>query len=99
MSAKTGLGVGELLERLVERIPAPKGSPDAPLQALIVDSWFDSYAGVVSLVRVVNGTVRKGSKVLVHSTHRKYEIERLGVFTPRPAAREELRAGEVGFLI
>jgi len=99
ISAKTGAGVDELLERIVERIPAPSGSEDAPLQALIVDSWFDSYAGVVSLVRMVNGVVRKGSKILVHSTNRKYEVERLGVFTPRPAAREELRAGEVGFLI
>jgi len=99
ISAKTGFGVDELLERLVERIPAPKGSDQAPLQALIVDSWFDSYAGVVSLVRVVNGVVAKGQKILMHSTDRKYEVERLGVFTPRPAAREELRAGEVGFLI
>ncbi len=99
ISAKTGFGVDELLERLVERIPPPKGSVDAPLQALIIDSWFDSYAGVVSLVRVMNGVVRTGSKFLVHSTNRKYEVERLGVFTPRPAKREELRAGEVGFLI
>ncbi|HET7133872.1 MAG TPA: translation elongation factor 4, partial [Gammaproteobacteria bacterium] len=99
ISAKTGLGVDELLERIVERIPPPEGSEDAPLQALIIDSWFDSYAGVVSLVRVMNGVVRKGSKILVHSTNRKYEAERLGVFTPRPAAREELKAGEVGFLI
>jgi GTP-binding protein LepA len=99
ISAKTGLGVEDLLERIVERIPAPKGSVSAPLQALIVDSWFDSYAGVVSLIRVVNGVVSKGSKILMHSTNRKYEVERLGVFTPRPAAREQLRAGEVGFLI
>src|SRR5215831_8121911 len=99
ISAKTGLGVEELLERIVERIPSPKGSEDAPLQALIVDSWFDSYAGVVSLVRVVNGVVTKGQKILMHSTNRKYDVERLGVFTPRPAARDELRAGEVGFLI
>jgi GTP-binding protein LepA len=99
ISAKTGFGVDDLLERLVERIPAPKGSEDAPLQALIIDSWFDSYAGVVSLVRVVNGVVRKNDKILVHSTNRKHEVERLGVFTPRPAARDELRAGEVGFLI
>jgi GTP-binding protein LepA len=99
ISAKTGLGVDELLERIVERIPPPKGSEDAPLQALIIDSWFDSYAGVVSLVRVMNGVVTKGQKILVHSTGRKYEVERLGVFTPRPSAREELRAGDVGFLI
>jgi GTP-binding protein LepA len=99
ISAKTGEGVEELLERIVERIPPPRGSEEAPLQALIIDSWFDSYVGVVSLVRVMNGIVRKGEKIIVHSTQRKYTIERLGVFTPRPAEREELRAGEVGFLV
>ncbi|HEY9182575.1 MAG TPA: translation elongation factor 4, partial [Gammaproteobacteria bacterium] len=99
ISAKTGFGVDELLERIVERLPAPKGSVDAPLQALIIDSWFDSYAGVVSLVRVMNGVIRKGARILVHSTQRKYEVERLGVFTPRVAVRDELKAGEVGFLI
>jgi GTP-binding protein LepA len=99
ISAKTGLGVDELLERIVERIPPPRGSETAPLQALIIDSWFDSYAGVVSLVRVVNGVVRVGSRVIVHSTQRKYEVERLGVFTPRVSVRAELKAGEVGFLI
>src|SRR5512147_1090384 len=99
ISAKTGEGVEELLERIVERIPPPRGSEEAPLQALIIDSWFDSYVGVVSLVRVMNGIVRKGAKITVHSTQRKYAVERLGVFTPRPAEREELRAGEVGFLV
>jgi GTP-binding protein LepA len=99
ISAKTGLGVDELLERIVERIPPPKGSVEAPLQALIIDSWFDSYAGVVSLVRVVNGVIRKGARIVVHSTQRKYEVEKVGVFTPRVATREELKAGEVGFLI
>jgi GTP-binding protein LepA len=99
ISAKTGFGVDELLERIVERIPPPKGSVDAPLQALIIDSWFDSYAGVVSLVRVMNGVIRKHARIVVHSTQRKYEVERLGVFTPRSAARDELKAGEVGFLI
>jgi GTP-binding protein LepA len=99
ISAKTGLGVDELLERIVERIPAPRGSEAAPLQALIIDSWFDSYAGVVSLVRVVNGVVRTGARIVVHSTQRKYEVERLGVFTPRASVRTELKAGEVGFLI
>ncbi len=99
ISAKTGLGVDELLEHIVARIPPPRGSVDGPLQALIIDSWFDSYAGVVSLVRVVNGVVRKGARIVVHSTQRKYEVERLGVFTPRAAERTELRAGEVGFLI
>jgi GTP-binding protein LepA len=99
ISAKTGFGVDELLERIVERIPAPRGSEEAPLQALIVDSWFDSYAGVVSLVRVVNGVVRKDARIVVHSTQRKYTVERLGVFTPRVSERTELKAGEVGFLI
>jgi len=99
ISAKTGQGVDELLERIVERIPPPRGSEQAPLQALIIDSWFDSYAGVVSLIRVVNGVVRTGARIVVHSTQRKYEVERLGVFTPRPSVRTELKAGEVGFLI
>ena len=99
ISAKTGQGVDELLERIVERIPPPRGSETAPLQALIIDSWFDSYAGVVSLIRVVNGVVRTGARIVVHSTQRKYEVERLGVFTPRPSVRTELKAGEVGFLI
>ncbi len=99
ISAKTGFGVDELLERIVERIPPPKGSVDAPLQALIIDSWFDSYAGVVSLVRVMNGVIRTGARIVVHSTQRKYEVERLGVFTPRTSPRDELKAGEVGFLI
>jgi len=99
ISAKTGLGVDELLERIVERIPAPRGSEDAPLQALIIDSWFDSYAGVVSLVRVMNGVIRKDARIVVHSTQRKYTVEKVGVFTPRSAERQELKAGEVGFLI
>jgi GTP-binding protein LepA len=99
ISAKTGLGVDELLERIVERIPPPKGSVDAPLQALIIDSWFDSYAGVVSLVRVMNGVIRKDARIVVHSTQRKYTVEKVGVFTPRSAERQELKAGEVGFLI
>jgi GTP-binding protein LepA len=99
ISAKTGFGVDELLERIVERIPAPKGSVDAPLQALIIDSWFDSYAGVVSLVRVMNGVIRRDARIVVHSTQRKWTVEKVGVFTPRSAEREELKAGEVGFLI
>jgi GTP-binding protein LepA len=99
ISAKTGYGVDELLERIVERIPPPKGSVDAPLQALIIDSWFDSYAGVVSLVRVMNGTIRKDARIVVHSTQRKYTVEKVGVFTPRSSERQELKAGEVGFLI
>ncbi|HLF11596.1 MAG TPA: translation elongation factor 4 [Gammaproteobacteria bacterium] len=99
ISAKTGAGIDELLERIVERIPPPRGDADAPLQALIIDSWFDSYAGVVSLVRVVNGVISKRARVVVHSTQRRYTVERLGVFTPRATERETLRAGEVGFVI
>ena len=99
ISAKTGFGVDELLEQIVERIPPPRGSEEAPLQALIIDSWFDSYAGVVSLVRVVNGVIRKHARIVIHSTQRKYEVEKLGVFTPRSVARDELKAGEVGFII
>ncbi len=99
ISAKTGLGVDELLERLVERIPPPRGSESAPLQALIIDSWFDSYAGVVSLVRVVNGAIHKDARVVVHSTRQKYTVERVGVFTPHASERDALHAGEVGFMI
>jgi GTP-binding protein LepA len=99
ISAKTGTGIQELLERLIERIPAPRGDENAPLQALIIDSWFDSYAGVVSLVRVVNGVISKRARVVVHSTQRRHTVERLGVFTPHATERETLRAGEVGFLI
>jgi GTP-binding protein LepA len=99
ISAKTGQGVDELLERIVERIPPPKGDPDAPFQALIIDSWFDSYVGVVSLVRVVNGSISKGDRIVVHSTQRRYAVERLGVYTPRPTDRETLGTGEVGYLM
>jgi GTP-binding protein LepA len=99
ISAKTGLGIEDLLERIVQRIPPPRGSADAPLQALIIDSWFDSYVGVVSLIRVVNGSVSKGEKIVIHSTQRRHTVERLGVFTPRATERQVLRAGEVGFLI
>jgi GTP-binding protein LepA len=99
ISAKTGHGIEALLERIVERIPEPAGSEDAPLQALIIDSWFDSYVGVVSLVRVVNGSLGPGSKFIVHSTGRRYTVDRVGVFTPRPTRRSRLAAGEVGFVI
>jgi GTP-binding protein LepA len=99
ISAKTGFGVEALLEQLVERIPPPRGSTEAPLQALIIDSWFDSYVGVVSLVRVVNGVVKKGDRVVVFSTQRRYTVDRVGIFTPHLSNREELRAGEVGYVI
>ena len=99
ISAKTGAGVVELLNRIVERVPPPAGKVDSPLQALIVDSWFDSYVGVVSLVRVVNGRIDTGSRIVVHSTQRRYHVDRVGVFTPRATDRDSLTAGEVGYLI
>ena len=99
VSAKTGLGVSDLLEEIVKRIPPPKGDPDAPLQALIIDSWFDSYVGVVSLVRVMNGSLKVGDKVRVWSTGRSYQVDKLGRFTPKSMACSELATGEVGFVI
>jgi GTP-binding protein LepA len=99
ISAKTGEGVPALLNQIVRRIPPPLGKVDAPLQALIIDSWFDSYVGVVSLVRVVNGLIKPGSRVVVHSTQRRYLVDRVGVFTPRATDKETLGAGEVGYLI
>src|SRR6185437_10595639 len=99
VSAKTGQGVPELLEAIIERIPAPKGDAQAPLQALIIDSWFDNYAGVVSLMRVVNGTVSRGDRIRILSTGRSFHVDRLGRFTPKSLPLESLGAGEVGFLI
>ncbi|MGF1547401.1 MAG: translation elongation factor 4 [Thiotrichales bacterium] len=99
VSAKTGFGVDELLESLVKRIPPPQGSPAAPLQALLVDSWFDNYLGVVSLVRIVNGVLRPKQKMLVMSTGRAYQVDRVGIFTPKPSDREQLSTGEVGYVI
>ena len=99
VSAKTGLGVAELLEQLVKRIPPPKGDPDGPLQALIIDSWFDNYVGVVSLVRVMNGALHSGAKIRVMSTGRSHEVDKLGRFSPKPVTREALETGEVGFVI
>jgi GTP-binding protein LepA len=99
VSAKTGEGVQELLERLIERIPPPKGDPDAPLQALIIDSWFDNYMGVVSLVRVVNGALKRGEKIRVMSTGRSFGVDQLGRFTPKSIAEPLLATGDVGFII
>lgn len=98
-SAKTGLGVEDVLEHLVQHIPAPQGDPNAPLQALIIDSWFDNYLGVVSLVRVVQGTINKRDKMLVMSTGRTHQVDNLGIFTPKPLQKDHLEAGEVGFVI
>jgi GTP-binding protein LepA len=99
VSAKTGENVPELLEELVRRVPPPKGDPDGPLQALIIDSWFDNYVGVVSLVRVMNGSLRKGAKIRVWSTGRAHNVDKLGRFTPKSLASETLETGEVGFVI
>jgi len=99
VSAKTGAGVPELLETITRRIPPPRGDPQAPLQALIIDSWFDNYVGVVSLVRVVNGRLRTGEKIRMLSTGRAYGVDRLGRFTPKSVTLQELGAGEVGFVV
>jgi GTP-binding protein LepA len=99
VSAKTGQGIPELLNQIVRTIPPPEGDPDGPLQALIIDSWFDNYVGVVSLVRVVNGSLKKGSKVTVMSTGVSYSADRVGVYTPKMLDRDELKSGEVGFVI
>ncbi len=97
-SAKTGFGVHEVLEEIIKRVPAPKGDSQGSLQALIIDSWFDSYLGVVSLVRIKNGSLKKGDKIIVMSTKQEYLVDRLGVFTPKRLDRQELFCGEVGFI-
>ena len=99
ISAKTGLGVDDLLEQLVAKVPPPKGDPNAPLQALIIDSWFDNYLGVVSLVRVVNGSIQRKQKVVLMSTGKSHLVDKLGVFTPKSLNQEVLNTGEVGFVI
>ena len=99
ISAKTGEGIEELMDQIVESIPAPSGNVNDRLQALIIDSWFDQYVGVVSLLRIKNGELRKGEKITVMSTGHEYTVNSLGVFTPKSQERESLSAGEVGFLI
>jgi GTP-binding protein LepA len=99
ISAKTGLGIDDLLEELVRRIPPPRGDENAPLQALIIDSWFDNYLGVVSLVRVMQGRLDVGKKLTVMSTGRNYPCSKVGIFTPKSKELRRLSAGEVGFVI
>jgi len=99
ISAKTGIGIEGVLEQLVEKVPAPTGDPDGPLQALIIDSWFDNYLGVVSLVKIVNGSVRKKQKLMVMSTGKAYLAERVGVYTPKQKDTDILKTGEVGFIV
>jgi GTP-binding protein LepA len=99
VSAKTGLGIEDALEYLVEHIPAPEGDRDEPLQALIIDSWFDNYLGVVSLVRVKQGQIKKRDKFVVKSTGKVHQADMIGVFTPRRTVTDQLQAGEVGFIV
>ncbi len=99
VSAKTGIGIEELLAQLVEHIPPPEGDPEAPLKALIIDSWFDNYLGVVSLIRVKQGTIRKRQKIQMMSLGRPYQVDAVGIFTPKRVEKPELSAGEVGYLI
>jgi GTP-binding protein LepA len=98
-SAKTGLGIDDILEALILRIPPPQGDAEAPLQALIIDSWFDNYVGVVMLVRVMQGTLRNRDKIMLMSTKASYPCDQLGVFTPKSLSKEQLSVGEVGFII
>lgn len=98
-SAKTGEGIDDILEAVITRMPAPRGKPDAPLRAMIIDSWFDNYVGVVMLVRVVDGTLLRGERIRMMASDAVYGADSLGVFTPKSVARERLNAGEVGFII
>jgi GTP-binding protein LepA len=97
-SAKTGMGVHDILEKIIHDVPPPKGNVDANLQALIIDSWFDNYLGVISLVRVREGVLRKGDKIITKSTGRVHVVDNVGIFTPKRKVKNELRAGEVGFV-
>ena len=99
VSAKTGVGVAEVLEELVRKVPAPTGDPDAPLKALIIDSWFDNYLGIVSLIRVVDGRVGRKDKIKLMSTGDTHQVDGVGVFTPKRQSRDVLGPGEVGFLV
>jgi GTP-binding protein LepA len=99
VSAKTGEGIEDVLEALVKGIPAPRGNPDAPLKALIVDSWFDNYLGIVSLIRVVDGWIGKGQKIKIMSSGNQHQVEQVGVFTPKRVVRDRIGAGEVGFFV
>ena len=98
-SAKTGMGIEEILEAVVSKIPPPKGDPDAPLRAMIIDSWFDTYVGVVMLVRVVDGRLGKGERIKMMASNAAYNADNLGVFTPANLPRDSLEAGEVGYII
>ena len=98
-SAKTGMGIDDILERIVRDVPPPKGDENAPLQALIIDSWFDNYVGIVTLVRVVNGVIRPKDKVMLMASGATHLVEQVGVFTPKAQVRDCLKPGEVGFVV
>ncbi|MXQ53593.1 translation elongation factor 4 [Shimazuella alba] len=98
-SAKAGIGIEEILEQIVEKVPAPKGDPDAPLQALIFDSFYDAYKGVIVYMRVVEGTIRKGMKIKMMATGKTFEVLEVGAYNPHPVAMDELSVGEVGFVV
>lgn len=98
-SAKTGVGVRDVIERLIKQIPPPKGDSRAPLEVLIIDSWFDSYLGVVCLIRIVNGTLNKNDKIKIMSTGMVYNADSLGIFTPKRVQKESMSVGEVGWLV
>jgi len=99
ISAKTGVGVELVLDQLIRKIPPPRGDQNQPLQALIIDSWFDNYLGVVSLVRIVNGSLRRKQKITVMSTGKSFSVEKLGVYTPKQFEKQQLNTGEVGFMV
>jgi len=97
-SAKNGIGIKDILEQIVQKVPAPQGDPDAPLQALIFDSYYDQYRGIVPSIRIVNGTIKKGDKIYMMSTKAEYEVVEVGVYTPKEVKRDFLTVGDVGFL-
>lgn len=97
-SAKAGIGIGDILEQIVQKVPAPSGDPDAPLQALIFDSLYDAYRGVITYVRIMNGTVKVGDKIRMMATGAEFEVNEVGIFSPRPVLTEELTVGDVGFI-
>ena len=99
VSAKTGEGIRELLDLLVDRIPPPKGDPDADFEALIIDSWFDAYLGVVSLIKVINGSIKQGQKIKVYTTQQSYLADQIGIFTPKKLSKKELGVGQVGYMV
>src|SRR5260370_31849866 len=98
-SAKVGTGVAEILEAIVHRLPPPAGDPDAPLKALIFDSWYDPYRGVVILAKVIDGALRPGQRIRLMASGHDYEVEQLGVFSPNPLPLQSLRVGDAGFMV